>query len=1032
MSKMNCFESKIFMRRTIISLFIWLCFLCASSLIVHADYVIPYDSFEFEGHTYKAYVSDYRNNISSFEEAEAFCEEKGGHLATITSERENSAVTKYLTGLAEKDPEHYYYEKILIGLNKVFCKGNDEEKQWVTGESVQYTNYASYNKLPYEKDSDSGYYTYLYLYDKPDDYAIYHEIHTDDISIQKDNYNGFSRYQTWEKLGGFSYKPGKWVLYWSDFCRYILCEWDRVERYDINKAYIHAKTYYHSSGDYAYAYSDYDYNYAFLDGEPFELDQISTGGSALKEGTDYEITIVNKDGLGEGSATITGKGRVINTRKITFIRIPKAIDNVSVNGITDGKKRTIVVSFDSYPGVDGYLIVVRDPDYNYKQYYVEGEKSGRITWELPDVSPTHNRPYEVSVRGYMECGGKRRYCGTGIKGYPCTVPKTLLVSDFWGFKNFTVDHCAPYFLKFMGSAQAQALDDYCKGGVCYGMLTSSLASVTQDYPKVYTWGNASVLSDVTSMWTMSSGNLLTAHDVAIYGHCIEALPYRKLQTYDNYGDLKGLYDLVKKASKEGWAVPVRLIGKSLFNKSGHSIAAIEIVEENDEKVKIRCYDSNYPKDTERYLILNKFHNTSTFISWSYMSFDGIWKGNNKETLDGAGHGILPTDRITYDNYNPGGFFKQEFENVKSTTYEQYMLVKLQVPSALQESVKAGLSGMMNDAQLSTKYIFFPTNGDNKNSEILIWKQTPNSYYKTLKFSSVPSGIKVTVACGDYLTSVDVPCDTALTIDMRSDKSKVEAKPVSGSGTYGITTSYFKSGKVDTEKISVKAKKSNTTSVEVNKGKVDISGATSITVTKKEGTDSKGKISYSRTVTKKIPSAEPDKTYEIKKDSKNKLSVTTGTKTGTGNDSSATLKKGTTKTIGKLKYKVTSVSGNGGTATVIGVTSRNCSNLTVPATVKISGKKLKVTEIKGGALKGLKNLKKVTIGKNVKKIGAKAFSGDKKLVSIVIKSSVLKIIGKKAFSNINKNAVYRVPKKKKKAYKKLLSSKTGFKKSMKIK
>lgn len=103
---------------------------------------------------------------------------------------------------------------------------------------------------------------------------------------------------------------------------------------------------------------------------------------------------------------------------------------------------------------------------------------------------------------------------------------------------------------------------------------------------------------------------------------------------------------------------------------------------------------------------------------------------------------------------------------------------------------------------------------------------------------------------------------------------------------------------------------------------------------------------------------------------------------------------------------------------------NASKVTIPATVKISGKTYKVTEIKDNAFKGNTDLTQVTIGKNVTKIGKGAFNGCKKLKKITIKGKV-KTIGKNAFKGIFKKAKFTLPKKNAKALKKLIK-KAGFK------
>ena len=103
------------------------------------------------------------------------------------------------------------------------------------------------------------------------------------------------------------------------------------------------------------------------------------------------------------------------------------------------------------------------------------------------------------------------------------------------------------------------------------------------------------------------------------------------------------------------------------------------------------------------------------------------------------------------------------------------------------------------------------------------------------------------------------------------------------------------------------------------------------------------------------------------------------------------------------------------------------------------------------------LTKVTVGSNVKaignksfykctklttftasstglnKIGKEAFSGDKKLANITLKTTKLKKsgVGKDAFKNIKKNATFKVPAKKVSDYKAIFKSK-GAGKNIKIK
>lgn len=144
--------------------------------------------------------------------------------------------------------------------------------------------------------------------------------------------------------------------------------------------------------------------------------------------------------------------------------------------------------------------------------------------------------------------------------------------------------------------------------------------------------------------------------------------------------------------------------------------------------------------------------------------------------------------------------------------------------------------------------------------------------------------------------------------------------------------------------------------------------------------------------------------------------TPGTAGTEGNKAAA--KKGKKYTVKNVKYKVTSASAKKKTVTVIGGKSKKLTSVTIPATVKISGAKYKVTAISAKAFQGYSKLKSVTIGKNVKSIGASAFANDKKLTGITVKGTALKSIGKKAFAKVPKKAAVKAPKKSKKAYKKL--------------
>ena len=81
------------------------------------------------------------------------------------------------------------------------------------------------------------------------------------------------------------------------------------------------------------------------------------------------------------------------------------------------------------------------------------------------------------------------------------------------------------------------------------------------------------------------------------------------------------------------------------------------------------------------------------------------------------------------------------------------------------------------------------------------------------------------------------------------------------------------------------------------------------------------------------------------------------------------------------------------------------------TIKISGKTYKVTAISSDAFKGNKKLKKITLGKNVSQIPAKAFYKQRKLKTLTILSTKINKIGSSAFAGCDKLTTFTLKSKK---------------------
>lgn len=156
----------------------------------------------------------------------------------------------------------------------------------------------------------------------------------------------------------------------------------------------------------------------------------------------------------------------------------------------------------------------------------------------------------------------------------------------------------------------------------------------------------------------------------------------------------------------------------------------------------------------------------------------------------------------------------------------------------------------------------------------------------------------------------------------------------------------------------------------------------------------------------------------------------------GNRTDDKLKKGTTFTLGKWKYKVIKASAKGaGEVSLIGAAKKKADKkrtfAAIGGEVKKNGRRFKITEIGNKALFGYKFLKSAVIKKSVKRIGTRAFSGCKRLKKITVKTAALtkKQVGKQAFKGIWAHAVFKVPARKHRAYRKIFRLRGAGRKSI---
>ena len=136
-----------------------------------------------------------------------------------------------------------------------------------------------------------------------------------------------------------------------------------------------------------------------------------------------------------------------------------------------------------------------------------------------------------------------------------------------------------------------------------------------------------------------------------------------------------------------------------------------------------------------------------------------------------------------------------------------------------------------------------------------------------------------------------------------------------------------------------------------------------------------------------------------------------------------------KDLGNVTYTVTSADAKNPTAAYTKPKNKKVTSVTIPSEVTIGEIRYQVTSISANAFKDYKKLKSATIGKNMQRIGKKAFLGCKNLNKINIRATKLKskTIGAKALKGIYAKAEIKTPKKKKEAYKKIIQSKGAGKK-----
>ena len=119
------------MLKKLLSLFLsFVLIFCTLPVTIYAnpnECSIPSDAFEFQGHYYKIY----EDVADTWEDAKVFCENLGGHLATVNYDEENKMLYSYITSCGYKNAYFGYTDS-----------QEEDTWLWVTDENINYTNWA--------------------------------------------------------------------------------------------------------------------------------------------------------------------------------------------------------------------------------------------------------------------------------------------------------------------------------------------------------------------------------------------------------------------------------------------------------------------------------------------------------------------------------------------------------------------------------------------------------------------------------------------------------------------------------------------------------------------------------------------------------------------------------------------------------------------------------------------------------------------------------------------------------------------------
>ena len=784
----------------------------------YADYWDNYDyeaeKVEFNGNYYYFRNCGMRNSYG-FDQAEAWCEQEGGHLVTINSPEEEAFIRSEIKKI-----------DVLYGFWIGAYRNNTSESwKWINGEKWNYpgTNGSGTSNWP----SD----------------AIR-------IVYWKDG-----------RIIGSSLNPD------TDEPQGFICEWE--DEKDISKASVTLKdAFQDDEGNNCYEYTGAQIKPGIL--------EVRLGDKTLVNGTDYTAAYGTNLSYGEATVTVKGKGDYKGELVVKFMIVPKKItglkenNKLSTNTVAyTNYRRGLDLKWDKNPDKTIAFEIQYSKKSDFSNAKTAAVLPGKNTFSAMDEPLERGAEYYVRIRAYKEVN-QNHYNGKWSDPIKVKAGNQILVKEMWGFENYTsiislLDY-QQIFKDERGFARSAFEDDYSNEtqkdpstahetgytykskGVCYGMVFTGVAYYAHNTPSVGSYPKLSSISESMRPGICSSdySSSLKLENTIIYAHILQYAYQAWTEKCDNINNIYGLYKAVKDCQMEkALPVTVCVYTSNIYTKpdgtvfgAGHRVMAEGIKEETSDRVVIEVYDpilSTVPNE----LILYK-NGSGEFDSWEmYYDVKGNFHGNIGDEAKVSYISYTISDQeLVADTLNQ---LNSEGQASNETFRGFYAQIKNNNPGAL-DSVKSSAEGQGGISV--TKENVLSGEGSIQSAAYFFEKDS-------IDIPSVPAGCTLTFANGNHFARVSPTAVSDVHLKVLDSKSSEITVTPHGKGKCTISlfdaeampSDYDEFTTIEGDMVSGKIMR-----IGQDGNSIDITGMDSVSISKTGGNeDENGGISEDLTI-----------------------------------------------------------------------------------------------------------------------------------------------------------------------------------------